>query len=27
VNGVAIVKDGELESGVHPGRAVRAPFK
>jgi N-acyl-D-aspartate/D-glutamate deacylase len=27
VNGVAIVKDGQLQSGVHPGRAVRAPIK
>jgi N-acyl-D-aspartate/D-glutamate deacylase len=27
VNGVAVVKNGELQTGVHPGRAVRAPFK
>ncbi len=26
VNGVAIVKDGQLQSSVSPGRAVRAPF-
>jgi len=26
VNGVLIVKDGGLQSDVHPGRAVRAPF-
>lgn len=26
VNGVLIVKDGQLQSDVHPGRAVRAPF-
>jgi len=26
VNGVLIVKDGQLQSNVHPGRAVRAPF-
>ena len=26
VNGVLIVKDGELQSNVYPGRAVRAPF-
>jgi N-acyl-D-aspartate/D-glutamate deacylase len=26
VNGVLIVKDGKLQSDVHPGRAVRAPF-
>jgi N-acyl-D-aspartate/D-glutamate deacylase len=25
VNGVVIVKDGELQPGVHPGRPVRAP--
>jgi N-acyl-D-aspartate/D-glutamate deacylase len=25
VNGVVIIKDGQLQSGVHPGRAVRAP--
>ncbi|HEX3253293.1 MAG TPA: amidohydrolase family protein [Pyrinomonadaceae bacterium] len=25
VNGVLVVKDGQLQSGVHPGRAVRAP--
>ena len=27
VNGVTIVKDGELQSGVYPGRSIRAPFK
>jgi len=27
VNGVVIVKDGELQSGVHPGRPVRAPLQ
>ncbi|HJY30573.1 MAG TPA: amidohydrolase family protein [Pyrinomonadaceae bacterium] len=26
VNGVMIVKDGQLQSGVHPGLPVRAPF-
>ncbi len=26
VNGVLIVKDGQLQSDVHPGRPVRAPF-
>ncbi len=26
VNGVTIVKDGQLQSGVYPGRPVRAPF-
>jgi len=26
VNGVLIVKDGQLQSNVHPGRPVRAPF-
>lgn len=26
VNGVLIVKDGQLQSGVYPGRPVRAPF-
>ena len=26
VNGVLIVKDGELQPGVHPGRPVRAPL-
>ncbi|HKP81556.1 MAG TPA: amidohydrolase family protein, partial [Pyrinomonadaceae bacterium] len=26
VNGVVIVKDGELQSNIYPGRAVRAPF-
>jgi N-acyl-D-aspartate/D-glutamate deacylase len=26
VNGVLIVKDGQLQSDIHPGRAVRAPF-
>ena len=27
VNGVMIVKNGELQTGVSPGRPVRAPFK
>jgi len=27
VNGVMIVKNGELQTGVNPGRPVRAPFK
>ena len=27
VNGALAVKEGELQSGVYPGRAVRAPFK
>ena len=27
VNGVMVVKNGELQTGVTPGRAVRAPFK
>jgi N-acyl-D-aspartate/D-glutamate deacylase len=27
VNGVPVVKDGQLQSGVYPGRAVRAPVK
>ena len=27
VNGALVVKDGELQSGVYPGRPVRAPFK
>jgi N-acyl-D-aspartate/D-glutamate deacylase len=27
VNGVAVVKDGKLQEGVLPGRAVRAPIK
>ncbi len=27
VNGVVIVRDGELQTGVYPGRAVRAPYK
>ncbi|HKY44311.1 MAG TPA: amidohydrolase family protein [Pyrinomonadaceae bacterium] len=27
VNGVAVVKDGQLQSDVYPGRAVRAAFK
>jgi len=27
VNGVAVVKNGELQTAEHPGRAVRAPFK
>ena len=26
VNGVVVVKDGELQAGVYPGRAVRAPL-
>lgn len=26
VNGVVIIKDGQLQSDVHPGRPVRAPF-
>ena len=26
VNGVVIVKDGQLQAGVFPGRPVRAPF-
>ena len=26
VNGVLIVKDGQLQSDLHPGRPVRAPF-
>jgi N-acyl-D-aspartate/D-glutamate deacylase len=26
VNGVAVVKDGQLVQGVHPGRAARAPI-
>ncbi|MGH9966516.1 MAG: amidohydrolase family protein [Pyrinomonadaceae bacterium] len=26
VNGVTVVKDGKLQSGVYPGRPVRAPF-
>jgi len=26
VNGVTVVKDGQLQSGVYPGRPVRAPF-
>ena len=26
VNGVAIIKDGQLQPSLHPGRAVRAPF-
>jgi N-acyl-D-aspartate/D-glutamate deacylase len=25
INGILIVKDGQLQSGVHPGRPVRAP--
>jgi N-acyl-D-aspartate/D-glutamate deacylase len=25
VNGVLIVKDAQLQSGVHPGRPIRAP--
>ena len=27
VNGVVIIKDGEMQAGVYPGRPVRAPFK
>jgi N-acyl-D-aspartate/D-glutamate deacylase len=27
VNGVVVVKDGQLQSGVNPGRPVRAPFQ
>jgi N-acyl-D-aspartate/D-glutamate deacylase len=27
VNGVAVVKEGQLQSNIYPGRAVRAPFK
>jgi N-acyl-D-aspartate/D-glutamate deacylase len=27
VNGVVIINNGELQTGAHPGRAVRAPFK
>jgi dihydroorotase len=27
VNGIVIVKDGQLQSGVHPGRPVRAPIQ
>jgi len=27
VNGVVIVKDGQLQSGIHPGRPVRAPLQ
>ncbi|MGH9883311.1 MAG: amidohydrolase family protein, partial [Pyrinomonadaceae bacterium] len=26
VNGVLVVKDGQLQSGIYPGRPVRAPF-
>src|SRR5262249_45529357 len=26
VNGVMVVKDGQLQNGVYPGRPVRAPF-
>jgi N-acyl-D-aspartate/D-glutamate deacylase len=26
VNGVMIIKDGKLQSGLNPGRAIRAPF-
>jgi N-acyl-D-aspartate/D-glutamate deacylase len=26
VNGVMIIKNGELQSGLNPGRPVRAPF-
>ena len=27
VNGVLVVKDGQLQSGIYPGRAVRAPIQ
>lgn len=27
VNGVVIIKNGELQTGIYPGRAVRAPIK
>lgn len=27
VNGVVVVKDGQPQTGIYPGRAVRAPFK
>jgi dihydroorotase len=27
VNGVLVVKDGQLQSNVYPGRPIRAPFK
>jgi N-acyl-D-aspartate/D-glutamate deacylase len=27
VNGVPIVKDGQLQSGIYPGRPIRAPYK
>jgi N-acyl-D-amino-acid deacylase len=27
VNGVMVVKNGELQTGANPGRPVRAPFK
>jgi N-acyl-D-aspartate/D-glutamate deacylase len=27
VNGVLVVKDGQLQSGVSPGRAIRAPVR
>jgi hypothetical protein len=26
INGEMVVKDGILQSGVHPGRPIRAPF-
>jgi N-acyl-D-aspartate/D-glutamate deacylase len=26
VNGVAVVKDCQLQSGIHPGRPIRAPY-
>jgi len=26
VNGVIVVKDGQLQSGIYPGQPVRAPF-
>jgi len=26
VNGVSVVKDGQPQSNIYPGRAVRAPF-
>ncbi|MCI0391949.1 MAG: amidohydrolase family protein [Acidobacteria bacterium] len=27
INGVAVVKDGKLQEGITPGRALRAPIK
>jgi N-acyl-D-aspartate/D-glutamate deacylase len=26
VNGVMVVKEGQLETGIYPGRPVRAPY-